>query len=204
MLFFAAICVGCSAEFRFGGRTDGSAPDDVDSSLDVVVDSSRCTKDTDCIVPALHCDTVTGACVACTIDAHCTTPGFPRCDVALHRCVQCGSTADCPSIDACEPITKTCVQKCTSSSSCPLEARTCDTAKGFCVQCKGTGECSGAGAKLICDPNNGRCVECTSDGQCMSPSRPRCDVTQGTCVRCIQTADCPGGKLCDPKTGECV
>jgi hypothetical protein len=198
----ATLAVACSAQFRFGDIDDASADDVGDSPSDHETSSSGCKTDADCGLSSLHCDTVSGLCFPCTIDAHCTTTGFPRCDVAIHRCVGCGSGSDCPS-GACEPITKTCVQKC-PGAACPADAPSCDTTKGFCVQCKKSAECTVAGVKHVCDTSNGRCVECEIDGQCTLPQRPRCDLATGACVRCELSSDCPPGKLCDPTKGDCV
>jgi hypothetical protein len=50
-----------------------------------------CTKDQDCPLKTLRCDPESGECVACARDSDCASASRPVCDVALHRCVQCGA-----------------------------------------------------------------------------------------------------------------
>ena len=73
---------------------------------------SGCDGDDDCGLASLHCDVVSGECVACNDDGDCTDPQQPRCDTALHRCVGCGSDLDCGANQTCLPMTRTCVQRC--------------------------------------------------------------------------------------------
>src|SRR5581483_7487105 len=66
------------------GGTGGSLP------------PATCSSDGDCRLSVLHCDrTGSQTCVACISDAQCTSPGFPRCDLTIHRCVTCLAPADC-------------------------------------------------------------------------------------------------------------
>src|SRR5437763_14838175 len=54
-----------------------------------------CATDQDCPLKTLHCDPVSGQCLACVRNSDCTSASRPICDVALNRCVQCGADQDC-------------------------------------------------------------------------------------------------------------
>src|SRR5262249_30829426 len=113
LLAAAALAVSCREEIRFDDLSTGP-----------------CKTDPDCVLPSLHCNG--GACVACTADAHCTAAGFPRCDMALHRCVECGVSADCGTGRVCH--TGHCATPCTAGGTpCPTSAPICDD--GACSQC---------------------------------------------------------------------
>jgi Cys-rich repeat protein len=161
-----------------------------------------CATDSDC--GGTYCDLLTMTCVACQHDDQCTREGSHRCDVALHRCVQCGVVSDCGPNQKCETTTRRCVSSCDSGRMCPASASTCDTARGICVACVTAVGCTTDLA--ICDPTGGRCVECLTDSQCPSDRR-RCDPISGRCARCLSTADCAGedrNARCDPVRLECT
>ena len=93
-LALAALATACDGVLAFDDRVDGSASDG--SATDAAFDGASsdgapasCNADSACKLPSLHCDVVSGACVACIDDAQCATSALRRCDVALHRCVQC-------------------------------------------------------------------------------------------------------------------
>ena len=183
---------------------DGAVSDVVDESAPTDAIAADvffpCTNDPSCKLVTLHCDSRTGQCVPCLIDADCTTKERKRCDVSLHRCVECGLTADCPPGDVCEPSTRKCVKVCPDAGPCPAATPTCDTLRGFCVACIDEAACG----KKHCELGSGRCLDCTIDTQCPK-DRPRCDIVTGHCVICVTSADCAATKpLCDPTLGVCV
>jgi Cys-rich repeat protein len=158
-------------------------------------DDAACVQEGDCPLPTLHC--MGGSCVGCVSDQHCTTPGFPRCDSALHRCVPCGVNSDCASGQACR--TGHCLTTCTTATSCPASAPRCDD--GFCVQCDDGKGCLSTAASHCVDH---QCINCVADGDC-SGNTPRCDAVTRACVQCQANADClTGTPLCDPATSRCV
>ena len=107
--------------------------------------AAPCQTDPDCLLPSMHCNS--GTCVACTTDAHCTAPGFPRCDLALHRCVECGVTADCGTGRVCH--TGHCATPCTAGvTTCPTSAPICDDM--MCAQCDDGKGCAGSPAGPVC------------------------------------------------------
>ena len=160
-------------------------------------DLTICTQDVDCILPALHCDS--GTCVACTSDAHCTAPGFTRCDPARNRCVECNLTSDCTGGAVCK--SNHCATSCTASSGCPTAAPRCDD--GACVQCDDNGAaCSGSTVGPFCVAHT--CSACAADQDC-GATFPRCDAVVHRCVQCQLNSDCPATKpLCDIAAGTCV
>ncbi|HVR64349.1 MAG TPA: hypothetical protein VMU50_20755 [Polyangia bacterium] len=158
-------------------------------------DDASCATDADCGIASLHC--LAGACVACAADLHCTTPGLPRCDLALHRCVECGVSSDCPGNQTCRA--SHCATTCASVAVCPATAPRCDD--GFCVQCDdGVGCPASAASRCL----GHRCVGCTADTDCGGVT-PRCDVVTRACVQCQGNTDCSSATpLCDPTAGRCL
>jgi hypothetical protein len=216
----ALILAACNGQFRFDdqasallpeagappGDDAGAAPNDAatDTPVDSAVPHVGCMIDADCKLSSLHCDEVSGACVACTTDAHCATSQGRRCDAALHRCVQCGIDGDCNPDQRCESSTRRCVTKCESLTGCNSTAPFCDLDRGFCIRCKTKVECIIPGDARLCDDANGMCVECVVDSDCPK-AKPRCDRTTGTCAECVTSAECTSDKpLCDPTTRTCV
>jgi hypothetical protein len=189
----------CDGQIRF----DDVALDagEGDAAADATT-AGPCAVDTDCPLPSLHCDAVSGACVACTLDTHCAAPR-PRCDAALNRCVECGASADCAAGLGCEPTTHRCVPLCGDDVACPASAPLCNRVRGFCMQCHHAEDCPGGASDDICDLANGICTQCVDDTQCPHDVR-RCDRTLGRCVRCESSADCAAGHACDPLAHTCT
>ncbi len=222
----AAPIVACNGQLRFddpdgavavvtpdAGVLDAGDPIDATVAVEASVPTpdaggggqARCVADPDCKLTTLHCDVVSGTCVACVVDAQCTTAGALRCDAALHRCVECGVDVDCGTDAKCEPITRRCVSTCKSLTGCHDFAPFCDISAGVCLRCHGDLECVIPGDARTCDPANGKCVQCVIDGQCRAPAL-RCDRTTGTCAACLSASDCTtaGAPLCDPSTKTCT
>jgi hypothetical protein len=177
LLLAALAALSCREEIRF---------DDLSAA--------PCKTDPDCLLPSMHCNS--GSCVACTMDAHCTAPGFPRCDLALHRCVQCGVSADCGSTGVCQ--SGRCMTLCTAG--CPASAPTCDDM--MCTQCDDGRGCGGSPAGPICLDH--LCGQCKDDTVC-GGATPRCDPVTHDCVQCQQNTDCPAARpLCDVGVGTCA
>jgi hypothetical protein len=157
---------------------------------------TTCTLDADCLLPSLHCSA--GRCVACTSDAHCTAPGFPRCDLAMNRCVQCGATSDCADGATC--YSGRCLAPC--AAGCPLADPICDDQ--VCGECSDDDptSCAGSAAGSVCFEHF--CGACKDDSACAGAT-PRCDPVSHECVQCQQTSDCGSATpLCDPAKGRCV
>jgi hypothetical protein len=155
---------------------------------------AACTQDPDCVLPSMHCNA--GQCVACTTDAHCKAPGFPRCDLALHRCVECGVSADCGGGGTCR--TGHCATPCTAG--CPASAPICDDL--VCAQCDDGRGCGGSAAGPVCFQH--LCGACKDDTTC-GGATPRCDPVTHDCVQCQANADCGSARpLCDVSVGTCV
>ncbi len=174
-LLVGALVAGCHGQLRF--------------------DDATCAADGDCGIASLHC--MAGACVACTSDAHCTTPGLPRCDLALHRCIECGVSNDCAANQTCR--TGHCFTPCVTATTCTAATPRCDD--GFCVQCD-----DGVGCTTASTPHclSHRCVGCLADTDCAGTT-PHCDVVTRACVQCQANTDCPNAQpLCDPTTGRCL
>jgi hypothetical protein len=155
---------------------------------------SACAQDADCLLASMHCNA--GKCVACLGDAHCTAPGFPRCDTMLHRCVQCVADQDCGGGGLCR--SRRCTTPCTAG--CPASAMKCDDL--ICVQCDDGVGCAGSAAGPVCLEHF--CGTCRDDTGC-SGATPRCDPVTHACVQCQANADCGATRpLCDIGVGTCV
>ncbi len=181
------------------------AAPDTSVAADATAPRAGCHVDGDCKLATLHCDVISGTCVACTTDAQCVALGSRRCDAALHRCIECGLDSDCATGQRCEPSTRRCVTTCTTITGCPATTPFCDLPRSTCIRCHSDVECVVlSGDAHTCDPANGLCVDCIDDGQC-KPSVPRCDRTRGKCVQCTGSGDCPAtAPLCDPVASACV
>lgn len=200
----ALAVAGCDGELRFaadpvpaGPASDAAVEPDTDGSVDAAP-PARCAVDADCPFASQHCDPASGACVACVGDHHCASEERPRCDLASHRCVHCGVTADCEPDEVCDPSTRRCRARCGGAAeACPSEEPVCDTAKGVCT-------CTAATCvedeRAHCDLALGVCVECLADADCHH-EEPRC--VDGRCVRCRADVDC-GAQRCDPVRHLCV
>jgi hypothetical protein len=198
MLVFALFS-GCDGDLRFD-QPRGTTRANTDAA------AADCVRDEDCGAESLHCDSVSGRCVACRDDGDCSDPSAPRCDLALHRCVGCGSDVDCGPQEICIPMTRTCTTRCQegpSEKSCPASAPTCDEVARICVQCKSDEDCRAISDDgPYCERSSGRCVYCLDDRQCPA-TRPRCDRVQLRCAQCSTRDDCPAGESCDPRTLNC-
>ncbi|HVT08813.1 MAG TPA: hypothetical protein VHO67_15250 [Polyangia bacterium] len=165
-------------------------------------DAARgCATDHDCPLSTLHCDPLSGQCLACVLDGDCGSASRPVCDAALHICVQCGADQDCGGGAAgwrCVKTTRSCVRTCASGADCAPAGNWCD--EGVCAQCDDDHECTGARAH--CDTATRQCAGCVADAQCTTAAAPHCDRTSGQCVGCLTTADCASG-VCDPSTWTC-
>jgi hypothetical protein len=192
-----ALLAGCDQQLRF----------DEPSAASSAQTSASCERDEDCNLSTLHCDVVSGACVACRDDNDCTDHALPRCDAALHRCVNCGSDSDCDPSQTCLPRTRTCVVRCAEGAmekTCPADAPTCDEVARICVQCKTDPDClTITDDGPYCEAASGRCVHCTDDRQCPA-THPRCDDVQHRCGECSTGSDCPPGSACDPVALRCI
>ncbi len=177
----AALIGACDANFRF---------DQKDAS-------GSCATDSDCPLATLHCDLTSGSCVPCTDDSACTTTGFPRCDTALHLCVECGSSQDCQAGWQCVE-THRCVPPCSSPADCSASVPNCNEITGVCYACNDLVPC----ATGVCDDDSGRCVECKYDSQCSSGY---CQRALGKCVGCVLSSQCPASApICDPASWSCI
>ena len=203
----ALLLGGCDDSFHFdvldGGSpgSDASTIDDQSVAADVAQPPTACTDDTTCPAPS-HCDLPSGTCVACVSDDQCAgVSGHPRCDTALHRCVECGNNQDCGSSSVCESSTHMCVRVCTDENQCVAPSVHCNEILQRCYECTSNSECLSP-SRPRCELLTGRCFQCTSNAHC-SGATHRCDVATFTCVECIAGSDCASG-LCNPATRTCI
>jgi hypothetical protein len=184
----ALLLAGCRVTLHFAGSPDATMP-------------FHCVNDDDCPLTSLHCESVSGQCLPCASDANCGSATQPRCDAALHICVQCGTSQDCASGWQCEPTTRTCVESCASSLDCGASGTWCSD-DGTCAECDDDHECASS-SRPFCDPATDRCAACVYDAQCSTAS-PHCNRTIGRCVRCTTSSDCDPGTVCDPTVWNCI
>jgi len=181
-----------------GTLTEASA-----DAADAAAKPPGCTKDGECGLAALHCDVVSGTCVACVTDDQCAAGDRHRCDAALHRCVECGVDGDCGAGRVCVPGTRRCATTCQQLSECVFLGDFCDMAKHICARCTDDSICKADPDTPICSPV-GDCVQCVTDATCPA-GKPRCDRTTGNCVQCLGASDCgASAPLCNPTTSACV
>ena len=198
-----AVIAGCNTDLRFDAPdaallSDSSASPDVEAGRD----AGTCHADSDCSLSTLHCDTASGACVACLVNAECSADGgLNRCDTTVNACVACVSDTDCASSDQCLTSIHICIPRCSASNKCAASTARCDVPKGYCIECASDGECTRTG-RAACEPTSGQCVGCLTDAQCASPTA-RCDTAIHTCVTCLSGVDC-ASNVCDPILHACV
>lgn len=199
----------CDGRFDFDPWDGPTALDGATSGDRVATPPTRGVCATDANCPAsLHCETGSGECVGCVDDEHCPTDR-PRCEYALHRCVECGSASDCGTNGICEKSTHRCLVSCAQGreGACgPVgdESVECEEGRAICVHCDRERPCSSSDQGLICDSAVGLCVQCVSDADCPSTAS-RCDRTRGKCLPCLHAADCPAeAPWCDSETGACM
>ena len=179
-----ALAAACDGTFAFDQHADASL--------------GPCASDSDCPIASLHCEVASGVCVPCVDDTACTTAGYPRCDTALHLCVECGSSRDCPGSGATCTETHRCAQSCLTSSECPAPSPYCDLTELVCAACTSGAPC----ASGVCDHESGRCVDCISDAQCPGSY---CQRALGKCVDCVLSSQCPASApVCDPASWTCI
>jgi hypothetical protein len=176
----------------------------------VLFDENGCDQDSECPLSGLYCDARSRTCVMCTADTHCAVlgTGLNRCDLALHRCVQCGLDADCGTGRTCHA--SRCVTPCEYEGYpdiCPSATPHCEASLGFCILCEDDNNaCASATASgPICNMPTGLCVSCLKDANC-GGTNPRCDTVVGRCVECLSSVDCDSvaKPVCNPLTWSCV
>lgn len=206
-LLAALALPACDGDLRFDPNptSDASIADATSgndaSTPETTTDTSPggCTADSECPFSTLHCDPTSRTCVACWNDSHCGSGDLRRCDVALHRCVECGVSSDCEYNEVCDPATKRCRSKCTDASTCPSTMPVCDTTLSYCT-CT-TSETCESSSRRRCSPTTRTCVECLTDIDCLLDDEKHC--FEGYCVHCTTDAQC-SPKRCEPVTHQCV
>jgi Cys-rich repeat protein len=139
----------------------------------------------------------------CVKDADCSG-ATKKCETTSHLCVQCLSTADCPSGQACSPTTHSCaVTTCSGDADCagdPTHPH-CDTGAAGgakCVECISSGQCPSS--KPVCEADVCTAAKpCAGDADCATSANKFCDKSQNpaVCVQCLKSTDCPNGFTCD-------
>jgi hypothetical protein len=129
--------------------------------------------------------------VGCRSDADCTSSDAPRCESALHVCVQCvGLAGDCPNPpeSKCNRVTNKCVLPCATSGDCS-SPDVCDGSQGACAECLDDLQCAKSDEPRCVEE---QCVQCQGAQDCS----PGAHCWQATCVACVTDADCPEGGTC--------
>jgi len=149
--------------------------DVADAAPDAAAVPKGCSTDQDCPFAGLHCDALSGQCVACVSNVHCTNPAYGVCNQRTGSCVGCTSDAYCQNTRG---------------------APYCDTSVGQCVECLMDSQCPQDHPR--CDGNTGRCVECLTSQDC--PSGAICDTQDRTCQDARSSAP-EGGPGATPDGG---
>ncbi len=133
-------------------------------------------------------------------DACAATPATPYCELPQGVCVACLTNPDtCPTGEACDPTTHTCVgivQGCTSNAQCPMTKPVCDIMTGECVGCTLSAQCPTGD---IC--KDFQCVPSCAGGAVCGEGLACCGggcIDEGTdpddCGSCGRA--CPGTEAC--------
>lgn len=195
-----------------------------DMSQDATTDTSLDQNTSDCrITPGIceprPCNTTTGNCISCELDAQCGTNGLCNsatgecaCAQGFHRCgTQCVSDLSNDSCgDRCAPCPAPlngfgfCAQgECEigcNSGWLRCDPKTCDISPLECVRCLSNDNCPASSP--VCEQGN--CTACRSDADCGAQTElPVCH--NGSCVQCTETKkqEC-NGRTCNPATNTCT
>jgi hypothetical protein len=123
-----------------------------DSALHTCV---QCGVDGDCTPDV--CESVTHQCVAPCLDGGGCPASAPTCSMPRALCVRCSGDADCVAASSghmCDTASGQCVQ-CTSSAQCPSTTPLCNRSTDRCVQCLTSTDC---GFEGLCDPTAHTCI----------------------------------------------
>jgi hypothetical protein len=167
---------------------------------------AKCVGDADCSGrPETPACAVSGLCVACTLNKHCTG-GAATCDTATNQCVGCVNRSDCAG--ACQTCSNGICTAIRSKDDTGFCAGTCDN-NGACKSkqgqtCQKTADCVGGmpcADGFCCDKTcTGSCESCdvaTSPGICTTlaanatphASHPPCVARDTTCAgKCSGTS----------------
>ncbi|MBI4820926.1 MAG: hypothetical protein HY791_31975 [Deltaproteobacteria bacterium] len=109
------------------------------------------------------------SCPACFSDLDCAgSSGGPACDRVSGRCVECNEDPHCSgSLGACRAQSHTCVE-CTSATHCP--AGTCDVSRSSCTTCIRDSDCPSARPHCVATSGQPVCEECVRSSDCSSNS----------------------------------
>ncbi|MBI5536407.1 MAG: DUF11 domain-containing protein [Deltaproteobacteria bacterium] len=152
-----------------GGGTPKTWQTDADPNTignqDTVVTVDECQDDSQCSGTTPHCDTSTHKCVPCGSDADCTDPNAPACQ-SDGSCGECSKTND----KLCEDPKPVCV---------------IGTGKAFCG-CDDDADCGDATSGRVCDLSISTCIDgCRGKGGNGCPTDESCtslDTSIGECV----------------------
>ena len=137
--------------------------------------TTSCTRDSDCGLATLRCNTVTGQC-----EQRCQAPAH----LCGDRCARCCDDTECDADETCDPASGACVRRCS-----PLE----HLCNGRCARCCDDGECR---TDERCNPATGAC-----EPRCAYPLHACAD---GRCARCCANQECHPSERCDLDAGACV
>ena len=157
--------------------------------------SGACVEKCDTTTCPSGCCDATGTCQSGTTNASCGTNGA-QCGACTgaHQCASgkcgCGTSADCPAGQACDPGSHSCGNTCVSGG----QTLTCN---GGCCDATGTGQCvAGTVGGQLCGLSGAACTDCSHSTQghvCQSG---------GTCG-CGVAGDCPLSDACNTATNIC-
>ena len=119
------------------------------------------------------------------------------CDLTLHSCVDCQTTADCGGSGFC--VNAKCIAgvACASDGVCKASHQVCNSTVGFCVDCTSAADCA-SGQLCLGNKCAAKPTQCASSKDC--PGSQVC--SGGACMACAAATDCGAGQTC--QAGTCV
>ncbi|HEY3820770.1 MAG TPA: L-type lectin-domain containing protein [Polyangiaceae bacterium] len=172
-----------------------------------------CGSDADCKAPTPACQTsgsLQGECTQCsaTNKSQCTGAD-PACNTTTGTCTGCDVDADCAKGNWCDENVHTCTATLANGVAVPNDPpHTSPTLNGTCTADAGTLVCQSG----VCDTKDNECGYANGDGPCTAGNGALV-CRSGTCSlggvceppgACASDADCTGGNWCDESTATCT
>jgi hypothetical protein len=199
------VCVQCATNANCSGKTP--------SCNTTTHTCGPCISDANCAAPTPACQTsgtLLGECTQCSAtNKTACTGATPACNTTTGSCVACNIDADCAGGNWCNETAHTCTPKLPNGTAVPTDAAHANpTLNGTCTVAAGALVCVSG----VCDTKDNDCGYANGDGPCNAGNggtvcRSGACSTAGVCLPpggCASDADCAKTQWCDESTSTCT